>query len=235
MALLTLSILEIILGIDNIIFISILVSRLPEKLRDQARKLGLALAMIARLVLLLAISWVMGLTSELFSILNHGVSGRDLILILGGVFLLWKSTHEIHHSLEAVVESEHTQGQATFGSVLLQIAILDIVFSLDSVITAVGMAEHIQVMILAVIISVGVMMIGAAPISQFVEENPTFKILALAFLLMVGISLIAEGLHFHIPKGYIYFSMAFSAFVEFLNLKMRKSKKSIILKKKIEN
>ena len=236
MALLTLTVLEIVLGIDNIIFISILVSRLPEKMRDRARKIGLGLAMLARIILLLAISWVMGLTADLFSILNHGVSGRDLILILGGVFLLWKSTHEIHHSLEEVVEEDNNQAKVTFGSVLIQIAILDIVFSLDSVITAVGMAEHIEVMILAVIISVGVMMVGAAPIGQFVEENPTFKILALSFLLMVGISLIAEGLSFHIPKGYIYFSMAFSAFVEFLNLKMKKSKnakKSIKLKKKI--
>lgn len=232
-ALFTLTILEVVLGIDNIIFISILVSRLPEELRARARKLGLALAMIARIILLLGISWVMGLTSDLFSIAGHQISGRDLILIGGGVFLLWKSTHEIHHSLEGREQSQDSKTQATFGGVLFQIAVIDIVFSLDSVITAVGMADHIQVMVLAVIIAVGVMMVGAKPIGDFVDEHPTFKILALSFLLMVGVSLVAEGLEFHIPKGYIYFSMAFSAFVEFLNLRMRKSQKAVELRKKL--
>jgi predicted tellurium resistance membrane protein TerC len=189
--------------------------------------------MIARILLLISISWVMGLTTNLFSLGGHEFSGRDLILISGGLFLLWKSTHEIHHSLEGALDQDKEPEKASFSGVLIQIAVIDIVFSLDSVITAVGMAKHLQVMVLAVVIAVGIMMVGAKPIGDFVEEHPTFKILALSFLLMVGVSLIGEGLEFHIPKGYIYFAMAFSASVEFLNLKMRKSNMALQLRKRI--
>jgi predicted tellurium resistance membrane protein TerC len=222
-ALLTLTALEIVLGIDNIIFISILVDRLPDHQQKKARLIGLGLAMIMRILLLLSLSWVMDLKDTLFAVMNHEVSGRDLILLGGGLFLIWKSTQEINHSLAG--ETEETQGtsKATMGSVLVQIALLDIVFSLDSVITAVGMADEIAVMIIAIVIAIGVMMFFAQAIGEFVENNPTIKMLALSFLILVGTALIGEGMHFHIPKGYIYFAMAFAIVVEMLNLKMRKN------------
>jgi len=222
-ALLTLTALEIVLGIDNIIFISILVDRLPDHQQKKARLIGLGLAMIMRILLLLSLSWVMDLKDTLFAVMNHEVSGRDLILLGGGLFLIWKSTQEIHHSLAG--ETEETQGtsKATMGSVLVQIALLDIVFSLDSVITAVGMADEIAVMIIAIVIAIGVMMFFAQAIGEFVENNPTIKMLALSFLILVGTALLGEGMHFHIPKGYIYFAMAFAIVVEMLNLKMRKN------------
>ena len=223
-ALLTLTALEIVLGIDNIIFISILVDRLPDHQQKKARLIGLGLAMIMRILLLLSLSWVMGLNETLFAVMGHEVSGRDLILLGGGLFLIWKSTQEIHHSLAG--ETEETQGtpQATMGAILVQIAILDIVFSLDSVITAVGMADEVGVMITAIVIAVGVMMFCAQAIGEFVENNPTIKMLALSFLILVGTALLGEGMHFHIPKGYIYFAMAFAVVVEMLNLKLRKKK-----------
>ena len=232
----TLTALEIVLGIDNIIFISILVGRLPESQRARGRTIGLALAMITRILLLLSITWVMGLSDELFSILDRGVSGRDLILIGGGLFLLAKSTMEIHHSLEGEEKGEHaTALQATFLSVITQIAIIDIVFSLDSVITAVGMADHVEVMIAAVIVAVLMMMFLAGPISNFVDRHPTIKMLALSFLILVGMALIGEGFGFHIPKGYIYFAMAFSVAVEMLNIQIRKrAEKPVKLRKSME-
>jgi len=220
-ALLTLTVLEIVLGIDNIIFISILTGRLPLKDQPRARLIGLALAMLMRIALLFSISWVMSLQNTLFEVFAKEISGRDLILIGGGLFLLAKSTHEIHANLEG--EEGHAAGPAAagFSGVLVQIMLLDIVFSLDSVITAVGMAEHLTVMVTAVVIAVLVMMAFAGAISRFVETHPTIKMLALSFLLLIGVSLIADGCHQHIPKGYIYFAMAFSVFVEMLNLKIR--------------
>jgi predicted tellurium resistance membrane protein TerC len=225
-ALVTLTSLEIVLGIDNIIFISILVGRLPEKERNKGRTIGLALAMIARILLLLSLTWVMGLTKPLFEVLMVEISGRDLILILGGLFLLAKSTHEIHNSLEGEGQSHKSSAKVSFVSVLVQIAILDIVFSLDSVITAVGLAKHIEVMVLAIVIAVGVMMISAKSLGDFVDKHPTIKMLALSFLILVGVSLIGEGFEMHIPKGYIYFAMAFSIGVELLNMKIRKNAKT---------
>jgi predicted tellurium resistance membrane protein TerC len=218
----TLTALEIVLGIDNIIFISILVSRLSAPLQPRARTLGLALAMLTRIALLLSITWVMGLSADLFTVAGFGVSGRDLILIGGGLFLLAKSTLEIHHSLEGVSHSREASAGGTFASVIAQIAVIDIVFSLDSVITAVGMADHVQVMIAAVVVAVLVMMFLAAPIGAFVDRHPTIKMLALSFLILIGVALIGEGAGFHIPKGYIYFAMAFSVAVEMLNMRMRK-------------
>ena len=229
----TLTALEIVLGIDNIIFISILVGRLPEEQRNKARIIGLSLAMIMRILLLLSLAWVMRLTSPLFTVLGEAVSGRDLILIGGGLFLLWKSVHEIHGSLEGPEEEEHGTGiTASFGGVLFQIAVLDIIFSLDSVITAVGMADQVPVMVIAIIVAVGVMMVAAKTIGDFVDRHPTVKILALSFLVMVGMALIAEGFEFHIPKGYIYFAMAYALVVEMLNLKMRKARAPVELHKK---
>jgi len=222
LAFLTLTALEIVLGIDNIIFISILVGRLPPEQRPRGRTFGLALAMITRILLLLSITWVMGLSAELFSVMGRGVSGRDLILFGGGLFLLAKSTLEIHHSLEGEEEQREAKGKATFMSTILQIAVIDIVFSLDSVITAVGMADHVEVMIAAVIVAVLMMMFMAGPISDFVDRHPTIKMLALAFLILIGVALIGEGLGFHLPKGYIYFAMAFSVVVELLNMQLRK-------------
>ena len=222
LAFLTLTALEIVLGIDNIIFISILVGRLPHEQRARGRTIGLALAMVTRILLLLSITWVMGLSAELFSVAGHGVSGRDLILFGGGLFLLAKSTLEIHNSLEGEGEHHEAKGGATFGAVITQIAVIDIVFSLDSVITAVGMAEHVEVMIAAVVVAVLVMMFLAGPISDFVDRHPTIKMLALSFLILIGVALVGEGLGFHIPKGYIYFAMAFSVGVEMLNMRMRK-------------
>ncbi|TCD47874.1 TerC family protein [Chlorobium sp. N1] len=220
-ALATLTILEIVLGIDNIIFISILAGRLPEHQRQKGRVLGLGLAMVTRILLLLSISMVMRLTGELFSLAGHGVSGRDMILVAGGLFLLAKSTREIHLSLEGEEESGSRTAAGNFIFTLLQIAVLDIVFSLDSVITAVGLAKDLGVMILAIMIAVGVMMLAARSISDFVERHPTVKMLALSFLILVGVTLLAEGAGYEIPKGYIYFAMAFSIGVEMLNLRLR--------------
>jgi predicted tellurium resistance membrane protein TerC len=220
-ALATLTVLEIVLGIDNIIFISILAGKLPPGDRARARRLGLSLAMIIRILLLLSITWVMGLTAPLFAVLGQEISGRDIILIVGGLFLLGKSTLEIHEKLEGVEGHGSAKVVASFAAVIVQILLLDIVFSLDSVITAVGMADDVAVMILAVMIAVGVMLVSAGTISEFVERHPTVKILALSFLLLIGVSLMAEGFDQHIPKGYIYFAMAFSVFVEMINLRVR--------------
>lgn len=221
-ALVTLTALEIVLGIDNIIFISVLVARLPSARRQKARFIGLALAMISRIILLLSIVWVMGLTKPWFSLLSYEFSGRDIILIAGGMFLFVKSTFEIHDSLESVEVHETGRMAASFTGVLVQIMVLDIIFSLDSVITAVGLAQHVPIMILAIVIAVGVMMFSAGPIGDFVDTHPTIKMLALSFLILIGVTLVAEGLDFHIPKGYIYFAMGFSVCVEMLNLKIRK-------------
>ena len=221
-ALATLTILEIVLGIDNIIFISILAGKLPQADRARARRVGLSLAMIIRILLLLSITWVMGLTAPLISVSRWDLSGRDLILTLGGLFLLGKSTLEIHEKLEGVEGHGSARVAASFAAVIAQILLLDIVFSLDSVITAVGMADDVAVMIIAVIVAVGVMLVSAGAISDFVDQHPTVKILALSFLLLIGVSLIAEGFDQHIPKGYIYFAMAFSVFVEMINLRVRR-------------
>ena len=221
-ALLTLTALEIVLGIDNIIFISILVGRLPEHQRARARFLGLGLAMLTRIALLLSITWVMRLTAPFFSVMGRDISGRDLILIGGGLFLLWKSTMEIHESLEGEEAQGNAGKTAGFVSTLVQIALLDIIFSLDSVITAVGLANEVVVMIIAIIAAVIVMMFSSRSIGEFVDRHPTIKVLALSFLVMIGVTLIAEGMGLHIPKGYIYFAMAFSVTVEMLNIKMRK-------------
>ncbi|MCX4070664.1 TerC family protein [Aeromonas caviae] len=221
-ALATLTLLEIVLGIDNIIFISILVGRLPEAQRQKARILGLGLAMGTRILLLLSLAWVMRLTEPLFTVLGEAISGRDLILLVGGLFLIAKSTHEIHQSLEGAAEEAGVVSKtAGFLSTLVQIAILDIIFSLDSVITAVGMADHVPVMVLAIIIAVGVMMFAAKAIGDFVDTHPTIKMLALSFLILVGVALMAEGLDLHIPRGYIYFAMAFSLVVEMINIRLR--------------
>ena len=227
-AFLTLTALEIVLGIDNIIFISILVSRLPKAQQARARFFGLALAMGTRILLLLSIAWVMRLTNDLFTVLGEGVSGRDLILFFGGLFLLFKSTMEIWHSVEGEVEDDATPGgaaKAGFMSVILQIAVIDIIFSLDSVITAVGLVQHVPVMVAAIVIAVLVMMLAAGTISDFIEKHPTLKILALSFLIVVGTLLIAEAFGVHVPKGYVYFAMAFSLGVEALNIRMRKAMK----------
>ena len=222
----TLTGLEIVLGIDNVIFIAILCGKLPEAQRGKARILGLFLAMITRILLLMSLAWIMSLTKPLFSVSSHEFSGRDLVLILGGLFLLVKSTTEIHSGVTGETQEERATKASSFGGVLVQIALLDIIFSLDSVITAVGMAQHLPVMILAVILAVCVMMFASGAISRFVDNNPTIKILALSFLILVGVSLIGDGFGFHIPKGYIYFSMAFSLAVELINIKMRKKAKN---------
>ena len=221
LALATLTALEIVLGVDNIIFISILCGRLPPQERAKARTIGLVLAMLTRLALLFSLTWIMTLTAPLFGIFGKAVSGRDLILIGGGLFLLWKSVHEIHNSLEGEEEGQAAAAAATFGAVITQIAIVDIVFSLDSVITAVGMVKEIAVMVIAIILSVGVMLFAAGPIGEFVDRHPTIKVLALSFLILVGMALIGEGWDLHIPKGYIYFAMAFAVAVEMLNIRMR--------------
>ena len=222
-ALLTLTVLEIVLGIDNVVFISVLVQRLPAHQRDRARTIGLGLAMGMRILLLLSISWIAGLTEPVFSIGEKGFSARDLILIGGGLFLIWKATTEVHEALEGD-EGHGTSGgkMATLSSVLVQIVLLDIVFSLDSVLTAVGMTDDIPVMVLAVIIAVGVMLFASGPISRFVHQHPTVKMLALAFLLLIGVTLLAEGFGFHVEKGYIYAAMGFSVLVEALNLVARR-------------
>jgi predicted tellurium resistance membrane protein TerC len=222
-ALLTLTVLEIVLGIDNIVFISILASKLPFDQQARARTIGLALAMITRIFLLLSLTWIMRLTTPLFVVLGHEFSGRDLILLVGGLFLIWKSTHEIHERLEGNPNSERAaRGAVTLRGVLVQIALLDLVFSLDSVITAVGMANQVAVMIVAIMLAVGFMMLGARLISAFVERHPTVKMLALSFLLLIGVTLIGEGFGQHISKGYVYFAMTFSVLVEALNLRARK-------------
>ncbi|MBA2436596.1 MAG: TerC family protein, partial [Verrucomicrobiota bacterium] len=220
--LLTLTALEIVLGIDNVIFISILAAKLPKEQQDRARRTGLALAMGMRILLLLSLSWIMGLTRPLFSFIGFEMTGRALILIVGGLFLIAKSTHEIHEKLEGGEVGRTRRVAPSFASVLLQIILLDIVFSLDSVITAVGMVEELAVMIVAVVLAVAVMMFAAKTISEFVERHPTLKMLALSFLLLIGVNLIGDGLGFHIPKGYTYFAMGFSVMVEMLNLKLRK-------------
>ena len=228
-ALLTLTVLEIVLGIDNIIFISILAGKLPTEQQARARRTGLAAAMIMRVLLLLSITWIARLTDPLFTVLGRGISGRDLILIIGGLFLVAKATHEIHDKLEGEEGRASARVAASLGAVIVQIMLLDIVFSLDSVITAVGMARDIGVMITAVVISVGVMMVAAGPISNFVQRHPTVKMLALSFLLLIGVSLLAEGFGQHFPKGYIYFAMGFSVFVEMLNLRVSGKSKPVDL------
>jgi predicted tellurium resistance membrane protein TerC len=224
MALVTLIAIEVVLGIDNIIFISILVGRLPEKQRNTARKFGLLLAMVARLGLLFSLVWVMRLVEPWFTLFGTEISGRDLILILGGLFLLGKSTHEIHESFELPGESKSPGAGATYLGVITQIAILDIVFSLDSVITAVGLVNNLSIMVIAIITSVGVMLFAAKSIGDFVDSNPTIKMLALSFLILIGFTLVSEGFDVHVPKGYIYFSMAFAFGVEMLNIRLRKKK-----------
>jgi predicted tellurium resistance membrane protein TerC len=227
-ALVTLTALEIVLGIDNIVFISILAGKLPAHQRERARRLGLGAAMIMRIGLLLSIAWIVRLTQPLFTVLGNEISGRDIILIGGGLFLIAKSTHEIHDKLEGEEGAQVARIRATLGAVLVQIAALDVVFSLDSVITAVGMANDIPVMIVAIVLAVGFMMVFAASIGNFVERHPTVKMLALSFLLLIGVTLIADGLGQHISKGYIYFAMGFSVFVEMLNLRLREGKGSPI-------
>jgi predicted tellurium resistance membrane protein TerC len=235
-ALLTLTILEIVLGVDNIIFISILSDRLPPDQRAKARTVGLLLAMFMRIALLLSIGWIIGLTQPLFTAFGHAFSGRDLILIGGGLFLLYKATTEIHAKLEG---EEHVQeagaGTATFSSVIIQIVLLDIVFSLDSVITAVGLTDTISIAVVAVVVAVGVMLVAAGPLAKFVNQHPTVKILALSFLLLIGMTLVADGLGQHIPKGYVYFAMAFSVFVELLNLRFRAKSQPVQLQQALLN
>jgi predicted tellurium resistance membrane protein TerC len=230
MAFLTLTLLEIVLGIDNIIFISVLTGRLPEADRPRGRLVGLMLAMGMRIALLLSLTWVMKATSDLFIVYGEGISGRDLILILGGTFLMAKATREMHNSLEGMVGDEHGGTGVSFASIMVQIALIDIVFSLDSVITAVGLVAHVEVMILAIVISVLIMMVAAGAISRFVEDHPTIKMLALAFLLLIGVTLVIEGLGVHVPKGYIYFAMAFSFGVEMLNIRIRGRRQPIRLR-----
>ena len=218
----TLTLLELVLGIDNIIFISILVDKLPRERREFARRVGLFMAMFMRIGLLLVLAWIVGLVTPLFSVLGKDISGRDLILILGGLFLIWKSTTEIHQSMEGEEHQTSSAVKATFASVILQIMVIDLVFSLDSIITAVGMVDDVRVMIAAVIASVGLMMLFAGPIGRFVSDHPTIKMLALSFLVVVGVVLVAEGFEYHVPKGFVYFAMAFSLSVEMLNIRMRK-------------
>ena len=218
----TLTLLELVLGIDNIIFISILVDKLPKARREVARRLGLFMAMFMRIGLLLVLAWIVGLVAPLFTVLGQSISGRDLILILGGLFLIWKSTSEIHQSLEGDDEHGPSAVKATFSAVILQIMLVDLVFSLDSIITAVGMVDDVRIMIAAVVASVALMMLFASAIGRFVSDHPTIKMLALSFLVVVGVVLVAEGFDHHVPKGYVYFAMAFSLGVEMININMRK-------------
>lgn len=220
-AFLTLVALELVLGVDNVIFISILAGKLPQHEQQRARSTGILMAVVTRILLLLSLSWIIGLTEPLFRVLEFDISGRDLVLIAGGLFLLWKSVHEIHQKLEGEEGHASAKVRASFWSVIFQIMLLDIVFSLDSVITAVGMVDHIAIMVAAVIIAAAVMVFTATPLANFVEKHPTIKMLALSFLLLIGFTLIVEGLHQHIPKGYIYFAMGFSVLVEMLNLRLR--------------
>ena len=226
-ALVTLTFIEIVLGVDNVIFISILAGKLPHDQQKKARQVGLGLAMFMRIALLASLAWIVKLTKPLFDILGHDVSGRDLILLLGGLFLMAKATFEIHDKLEGEHGHASAKVAPTFASVIIQILMLDIVFSLDSVITAVGMANDLAVMITAVVVAVGVMMVAAGAISEFVEKHPTVKMLALSFLLLIGVSLVAEGFHQHIPKGFIYFAMGFSVFVEMINLRIRAMREQV--------
>ncbi len=229
-ALATLTALELVLGIDNIVFISILVDKLPKAQQERARRIGLFMAMFMRIGLLMVLAWIVGLVAPLFTVMGQEISGRDLILILGGLFLIYKSTGEIHQSLEGEEGHASSAVKATFTAVILQIMVVDMVFSLDSIITAVGMVDRIEIMIAAVILSVGMMMLFASAIGRFVSDHPTIKMLALAFLVVVGVVLIAEGLDFHIPKGFVYFAMAFSLGVEMLNINMRsRAKKAVEL------
>jgi len=221
-ALATLTALELVLGIDNVVFITILVDKLPHAQRDMARRIGLGMAMFMRIGLLLVLSWIVGLVAPLFTVLGQEISGRDLILIVGGLFLIWKSTSEIHQSLEGEEGRASSAVKATFAAVILQIMLIDIVFSLDSIITAVGMVNRIEVMVAAVVLSVALMMAFAGPIGRFVSDHPTIKMLALSFLVVIGVVLIAEGFDHHVPKGYVYFAMAFSVCVEMLNIRVRK-------------
>ena len=222
----TLTALELVLGIDNIIFISILVDKLPKEKREFARRIGLFMAMFMRIGLLLVLAWIVGLVTPLFSVLGKEISGRDLILILGGLFLIWKSTTEIHQSMEGEEDHASSAVKATFTAVILQIMVIDLVFSLDSIITAVGMVEDVRIMIAAVVASVALMMLFAGPIGRFVSDHPTIKMLALAFLVVVGVVLVAEGFGQKVPKGYVYFGMAFSLAVEMLNIRLRKKSAS---------
>jgi len=230
-ALVTLTTLEIVLGVDNVIFISIVAGKLPKAQQARARKLGLLAAMLMRIVLLLFIAWIIRLTAPLFTVLGQEVSGRDLILLLGGLFLLGKATWEIHENLEGTEAHDQKRAAASFAGVIATIMLLDIVFSLDSVITAVGMARQLGVMVAAVVIAVAVMMLAAGPIAEFVDRHPTVKMLALSFLLLIGVSLVAEGLDHHIPKGYIYFAMAFSVFVEIINMRIRARSEPVTLQR----
>ena len=222
----TLTALELVLGIDNIIFISILVDKLPVEKRELARKIGLFMAMFMRIGLLLVLSWIVGLVEPMLTVKGHAISGRDAILILGGLFLIWKSTTEIHDSIEGAEHAQASSQKVTFASVILQIMVIDLVFSLDSIITAVGMVDEVEIMIAAVIVSVALMMVFARAIGEFVSNHPSIKMLALSFLVLVGVVLIAEGFEHHVPKGYIYFAMAFSVCVEMLNIKLRKKRTS---------
>jgi predicted tellurium resistance membrane protein TerC len=227
-ALVTLTVLEIVLGIDNIIFISILVGRLPPERRQSARILGLSLAMLTRIALLLSLTWIMGLTHPLFSLAAWEISGRDVVLVGGGLFLLVKATMEIHTAMEGAEESAEHRALANFAAVLVQIAILDIVFSLDSVITAVGLVQQVPVMVIAIVLAVLVMMVAAKPIGDFIDRHPTLKMLALSFLVLVGVALIGEGFDMHIARGYIYFAMAFSFVVEMLNIRLRRKTAAVV-------
>ena len=229
-ALVTLTVLEIVLGVDNIIFISILTGKLPAEQRQSARLIGLALAMGMRILLLISLAWIIRLTAPLFTVFGNEISGRDLILGLGGLFLLGKATREIHHKLEGIEGSTSSAVKATFGAILVQVTLLDIVFSLDSVITAVGMVKEVPIMVTAIVIAVGIMMLFAKPLGEFVEDHPTVEMLALSFLLLIGMALVADGLDHHIPKGYIYFAMGFSVFVEMLNLRRRRGKHPVDLR-----
>jgi len=232
LAFITLTALEIVLGIDNIIFLAILVGRLPPEQQARGRVIGLALAMGTRILLLFSLAWLARLTVPLFEVMGEAISGRDLVLLLGGLFLIYKSTVEIHSSLEGVEEQVSTTARpASFVSIVTQIAIIDIIFSLDSVITAVGLVDHLSIMVAAIVIAVLIMMWASGPISRFVEQHPTIKMLALSFLIMIGIALVAEGLDLHIPKGYIYFAMAFSVSVEMLNIRLRKKGEPVHLHK----
>ena len=229
-AFITLVVLELVLGVDNVIFISILAGKLPPAEQGRARTTGILAAVITRILLLLSLSWIIGLEEPITVIMGFELSGRDLILLAGGLFLLWKSTHEIHQKLEGVEGQASSKVASAFWSVVIQIMLLDIVFSLDSVITAVGMVDHIEIMIAAVIIAAFVMVFTSGPLAHFVEKHPTIKILALSFLLLIGFTLIVEGLHQHIPKGYIYFAMGFSVFVEMINLRMRAKAEPVSLR-----
>ncbi|HSJ87838.1 MAG TPA: TerC family protein [Anaerolineales bacterium] len=229
-AFLTLVALELVLGVDNVIFISILAGKLPQDQQKRARTTGIMLAVITRVLLLLSLSWIIGLTDPLFSVAGFEISGRDLVLLAGGLFLIWKSVHEIHQKLEGEEGQGSAKVRAAFWSVIIQIMLLDIVFSLDSVITAVGMVDEISIMISAVVIAAGVMVFTSTPLANFVERHPTVKMLALSFLLLIGFTLIVEGLHQHIPKGYIYFAMGFSVLVEMLNLRLRAVRNPVALR-----